>query len=163
MRLIESTYHTLVYHIPRFFKNIFKFRKSLFRYRNDDYMFVLEILQECLIDLKKGLDSPYPMDLNDDKRLEDIEKCITILKNVTTDNYFERAEFELGVEAPPLKFEVKNNTENGNINAAEIIIEKRNEHDDKIWRSVLCKSTEMEEEEWNELFLILKRMRTWWS
>lgn len=114
------------YKIPFFIKNIWNFRKFLWRFRPNSYHEVLFGMRESLFFLLKNFNTSKEIKEHKDKKIEKIKRVIEILDNIIDDKYFQLSEN---------KFENIYNKDITNIIEYKI---------------------ELEKNEWNELFTILK-------
>ena len=137
-----KTYHTIRYEIPNFIKNIWLFRKALWNYTWWDYTFMLQFMKTGLhynaVKLEK-----YGWE-EDKARIKKVNKMLRaaqLINNILEDNYIDRAEEELG--------EIQNLS--GWYNEIQDT-PKQKKHNKKVFN----RSTELEEQEWNELMEILK-------
>lgn len=117
-----------------FFKNVWKFKKQLLKYREHDAYYSLQIFQRSLEilldDMKK-----YNYHETKNLKIQKLERTIELLNWHTKDLFIELAEKELGIE---VKFEKS---------SLKIT-------DDE--RKVFNKSIELEKETWTELMKIIK-------
>lgn len=137
-----KTYEVLRYKIPRFVKNIWYFRKELWRFRSWDYTFNLMMLSRSLEKTAYTLEF-HGNEINETrfKKVEKIKRVVEIIKSLDESNYIDRAEKELG--------ELKNG--DWLFNGVE------DTPDEKVHnRKVYDLATKIENDEWNELFDILR-------
>jgi hypothetical protein len=148
-----KTYETLRYGIPRFFKNVWRFKNELYDFYGWDYSYNLSIFRRSLeitADYleKKGNEV-------DDSRLKKVEKmrrAIEILNNVRSNAHIEMAEKELGnLFMTDWEFEDVPDS-NGSMRLIENETPEQKKHNSKVF----ARSNEIEEEEWNELWEIIK-------
>ena len=150
----------------KFILNVIRFRKELAEHSSWDYHFTLMMMKKSLIILKDGLINGNEVYEHRRLKIEKINRVIQIIENTEMSNHILMAESELG----ELKYA------NGIFN--ETPIERHHN------RNVFKRSSEIEKEEWNELWEILKGkdnspfisgkityedwfdgsdMRTWWN
>ena len=92
-----KTYKTITDDIPQFFKNIYLFRKELYRHRWWDYTFTLMMLKRSLEIQAKGMEEKgWEVKESLDKKISKMKRVIEILENRIEVNYIELAERELG-------------------------------------------------------------------
>ena len=136
-----KTYEVFRYNLPNFFRNLWWFRKELYNFRGWDYTHNLNLLsrslEKTLIVLEKGNE----ISSSRLKKVEKMRRVIEIIKGIDESNYIDRAQKELG--------ELKNL--HGWFNGVEDTPEEL-EHN----RKVIELSHQLEKDEWNELFDILK-------
>jgi hypothetical protein len=137
-----KTYHVIIYDIPRFLKNIWLFRKALWNYRWWDYTFMLQFMKTGLHNNAVKLER-YGSEI-ETSRIKKVDKMIRaaqLIENILDSNYINRAEEELG--------ELQNL---GGWLEGIKDTPKQQKHN----RKVFNRADELEEQEWNELFEILK-------
>ena len=137
-----KTYEVLRYKIPMFFENLWFFRKELWRFRSWDYTFNLMMLSRSLEKTAHTLEF-HGMEIDETrlKKVEKMKRVIELIKSLDESNYIDRAEQQLG--------KLKNLT--GWATDVEDTPEER-EHNKKVFDL----STKIEEDEWEELFNILR-------
>jgi hypothetical protein len=136
-----KTYEVFRYKIPMFFENVWYFRKELWRFRSWDYTFNLMMLSKSLEKTAHTLEfHGYEIEETKNKKVEKIKRVIEIINSLNESNYINRAEEQLG-ELRGLGFwEDREDTP------------EEKEHNKKVFDL----SSKIEEEEWTELFDILK-------
>jgi hypothetical protein len=159
--------------IPRFFKNIWKFRKELASHEWWDYRYTLEMLYRSLSIMVVKLENDgIEIDSSRDKKVASIKRALELLKHKLDDDYVERAEKELGeLYSNPWEFEP---TEDGNYRLIDNDTKDEKEHNSKVFKL----AHKLEDKEWIELWNILKGtkysktwgdkfdgtdMRGWWD
>ena len=157
--------------IPRFFKNIWRFRKELASHEWWDYRYTLEMLYRSLSIMVVKLEKDgIEEDVSRMKKVVKIKRALELLKHKLDDDYVERAELELGeLYYSPWEFE---KTEDGNYR----LIDNDTPADKKHARKVYKRASVIEEKEWKELWDIFKGkkfttienydgsdMRGWWD
>ena len=156
-----KTYETVRYKIPVFFKNIYRFRNVLWNHRWWDYRFTLETLQTSLEIMERGMHGGLEVFESRGKKIAKMQRAIQILKNINEDNYIEMAEAELGeIIHHPWEFEETGDTTDNPLGEkneklyklVDYDTDEEREHN----RKVYDRTHELEEQEWNELFEILK-------
>lgn len=137
-----KTYECFRYKIPMFFENIWYFRKELWEFRSWDYSFNLRMFGRSLEKTANTLEF-YGWEIEETrmKKVERIKRVVQIIKSLDEGDYINRAEKELG--------ELKNSS--GWRTGVQDTPEER-EHNKKVFEL----SRQIEENEWNELFDILK-------
>lgn len=137
-----KTYEVFRYKIPMFFENLWFFRKELWYFRSWDYTFNLKLLSRSLEKTVNTLEF-HGHEINETKmkKVEKIKRVIEIINSLNESNYIDRAEIELG--------ELKNI--DGWATGIEDTPEEK-EHN----RKVFSLANNIEEQEWDELFYILK-------
>lgn len=148
-----KVYEFIRYGIPRFLKNVWRFRNNLFEFYDWDYSYNLSIFKRSLeitadyIE-NKGLE----LDVSKLKKVAKMRRVIHLLDNVRGDDNIEKAEKELGAlflydwdfedepDYPGRSRLIDNQTEEQKL------------HNSKVF----ARAQEIEESEWNELWQILK-------
>jgi len=149
---IYKVYELFRYKIPAFFKNVWFFRKEMWRFRSWDYSFNLQLLSRSLEKTVHTIEY-YGMevDLSRMKKVQKIKRAIELMNNLRTDSYIEMAEKELG-ELKSIDFNFEPTEENPELfQLVDSDVEER-EHNRKVFNL----SDKIESEEWKELFSILK-------
>lgn len=159
------TYYFFRKSLPRFFKNIYLFRRELFEHEWWDYSFTLNMLERSLRIMTKGMETKG-MEISETRypKVMAMKKALGILENIKAGNSIERAEKELGG--------LKNMDKPIFSNFEES--EEDKAHNGKVFR----RAQEIEDQEWKELWNIFKGtdnskrtddkydgtdMRGWWD
>lgn len=168
-----KTYETIRYDIPRFFKNVYRFRKELYNHQWWDYRFTLNMLERSLTIMEKGM-STNGMEISETRepKVKQMRRALELLKNNRKDNYIDRAEAELGeLKLADWLFE---ETEDGSHRIVDTESKKDKAHNRRIFKRAVA----IENAEWNELWEIFKGtknshkfgpeydgkdMRGWWD
>jgi len=168
-----KTYYFFKSDLPRFFKNIYLFRKELLNHEWWDYRFTLNMLERSIKIVQHGIEkkgqevseSRYP-------KIVAMKRAIRLLENNRDCNYIERAEKELG-EILEYDWEFEET-----INGSLKLIDKETEDEKNHSRKVFKRAKEIENQEWEELWEIFKGtensknfgdrydgtdMRGWWD
>lgn len=135
---------TFRYDIPRFFRNIIKFRKELYQFYDWDWnysmaMFRRGIELDCNYIEEKGIE----VDSSRLKKVAAMRRAIQLMKWHENDYFMELAEEDLGYE-----FRFSKNLED--------IMKKEDEETERINSLIVKRAREIENETWDELFMILK-------
>lgn len=147
-----KTYETIRYKIPYFFKNIYKFRQVLWEHRWWDYRFTLTTLRTSLEIMEKGMHNGLEVRETREKKIAKMQRAIQILKNIENDDYISMAESELGeIIHHPWEFEDAIDHP-GFYQLVDKDTPEEKEHN----RKVFDRADELETQEWNELWEILK-------
>jgi len=137
-----KTYEVLRYKIPMFFENLWFFRKELWEFRSWDYTFNLRLLSRSLKKTSHTMEFyGNEVEIYRIKKVNKIKRAIQILDTINESSYIDRAEKELG--------EIKNL--DGWRMDREDTLEER-EHNRKVFEL----ARKIEEDEWNELWDILR-------
>ena len=156
-----KTYEVFRYKIPWFIKNIYRFRKDLWKYRTYDYVYVLSMFKTSLEGLRDGIKNGNEVKESSTKKVQKIERVIRFLENKIADDYIERAEMEIG----PIR----------NLDFEFILSNKQeSEEDTNHNRKVFNRAREIQTSEWKEIWEIIKAqdaesykngsgMLSWWD
>jgi hypothetical protein len=148
------------YDIPLFFKNVWRFRKELYNHQWWDYRYTLEMMYRSLSIMVVKLEKDgIEEDVSRGKKVAKIKRALELLKHKLDDDYVERAEAELGeIQSGPFEFE---KMEDGNYQLVDLVIETASAR--KHNRKVFKRASDMEENEWKELWDIFKgkKFTTW--
>lgn len=139
-------YEFFRYNLPAFFRNLWTFRKELYRYRAYDYSFTLRLFRRGLEQLVDNVRDGMEIDETRLPKIKQMERVIFLIKQLEDDTYIDRTEKELG-PLSPFSFE--------DIRTKEQVF-----HDRKIFAAV----RELENSEWEEIWTTVnKHMRGWWT
>ena len=135
-----KTYELFRYDLPLFFKNVWTFRKALWNHHWFDHHGTLMFLETGLIDGPRL------------KKVAAMRRVIELIKNYNEDKYIDMAETELGelvlhdweFESVPDKPEYSQ------------LVDKDTPEEKEHNRKVFARAREIQKQEWNELFEILK-------
>jgi hypothetical protein len=158
--------------IPRFFKNIWRFRKELAHHEWWDYRYTLEMLYRSLVIMESKMHDGMEIRETRDKKVEKMQRAIQLLKHKLDDDYTARIEVELGkLILHDWEFE---ELENGNHRLIDNDTPAERKHN----RMIFKEAHKLEDKEWIELWNILKGtkysktwgdafdgtdMRGWWD
>ena len=148
-----KTYSLFRHDLPRFFKNVWTFRKALWNHYWFDHHGTLMFLETGLTNIADTVEK-YGNEVDGPrlKKVAKMRRAIELIKNYNEDKYIEMAESELGplvlheweFEPVPDKPEYSR------------IIDRDTEEEKIHNRKVFDRAREIEEKEWKELFEILK-------
>jgi len=136
-----KTYNFFRRDLPYFLENVWYFRKQLWSFRSWDYSFNLQMFGRSLEKTVNTIKNGHEVDKTRLKKVDKMKRVIYLIDRIKTENYTEEAELELG--------KLKN--VDWLFNGREDTSEER-EHN----RKVFNRAREIEESEWNELWVILK-------
>lgn len=151
-RLIK-VWDTLRYDIPRFIKNLWRFRKGLWHYRSYDPHGIYVLNSIGIANMADYIESyGYEIDGPRLKKVEKMRRAVQLYRNLMEDNFIEQAEAELGelIMHPwefipcadrPDNFELK---------------DKESPEERKHNSAVFNRAREIQEQQWNELSDILR-------
>jgi hypothetical protein len=148
-----KTYETLRYGIPRFFKNVWRFKNELYDFYGWDYSYNLSIFRRSL-EITADYLEKNGMEVDDSrlKKVEKMRRAIELLNNIRSNSHIESAEKELGdLFLTDWEFEEVPDS-NGSMRLIENETPEQKKHNSKVF----ARSNEIEEEEWTELWEIIK-------
>ncbi len=139
--------------IPRFFKNIWRFRKELSHHEWWDYRYTLEMLYRSLSIMVVKLEKDgIEEDVSRMKKVVKIKRALELIKHKLDDDYVERAELELGeLSYNPIRFEPVEGKE-GLFSLVDDDTPAEKRHAKKVYK----RAGVIEEKEWKELWDIFK-------
>jgi hypothetical protein len=148
-----KTYDLFRRDIPRFIKNIWLFRKGLWNYHWWDNHGVLIFVEKGLIDMsnnveKHGIEVDIPRLL----KVVAMRRAAQIIQNQNNDVYLEMAENKLG-EIIHHEWEFEPVPDKPGFSQ---LVDNKTEEERKHNRKVFDYAREIEKEEWDELFHLLK-------
>jgi hypothetical protein len=148
-----KTYELFRYDLPRFFKNVWMFRKALWNHYWFDHHGTLMFLETGLTHISNTVEK-YGNEVDESrlKKVDAMRRVIQLIQNYNNDSYIDMAEKELGnLVLHDWEFEpVPDNPEYSQMVDKDTPEEK--EHNSKVF----ARAREIQEKEWDELFLILK-------
>lgn len=148
---LYKTYSVFRYDIPRFIRNVWRFRKPLMNHYWWDHHSTLEFVRISLDHMscnleEKGLEVDKPRL----KKVNAMRRASQIIKNYNEDNYIEMAEAELGeIIHHPWEFE----DAEGKPGLSRLVdkdTEEEKEHNGKVY----ARTREISDAEWKELWTI---------
>ena len=148
-----KTYELFRYDLPRFFKNVWTFRKALWNHYWFDHHGTLMFLETGLTHISDTVEKfGNEVDESRLKKVEAMRRAIKLIKNYNEDNYIDMAEKELG-ELVLHDWEFEEVPDNpGYSQLIDNDTPEEKEHNKKVFD----RAREIEEQEWDELFVILK-------
>jgi len=152
---IYKAYETFRYDIPRFFKNVWVFRKEMCTFQPWDYTYNLELLKKSLEQTSTCLENGYEEDISRNKKIKAIKRAIQILSNIKEYDYIELAEKKLGMEVVG-GFEFLPIEEVDEEGEHMYEMKKLNIKDDANNSKIFDLSRKLEEDEWKELWTIFQ-------
>jgi hypothetical protein len=148
-----KTYELFRYDLPRFFGNIWRFRRGLWGHYWWDHHGMLKFTEDVLIHMSDKLEkNGLEVDESRLKKVEAMRRVIKLIQNYNNDSYIEMAESELGkLVLHDWEFEDVEDKP-GYCRLVDKETEEEKEHN----RKIFDRSREIGESEWNELFELLK-------
>jgi hypothetical protein len=154
---LERIYDIIRYDIWRFLANIWRFRKELWNHAWWDYHFTLQMLYRSISIMEKGMHNGYEVRQTRDKKIQKMQRLLYLLENKIDDKYVDIAEKELGSELILHEWEFKKiDRLDSNGEPLYELIDIDTPEEKEINKNIFKKAREIEEEEWNEIWEILK-------
>jgi len=150
---LYKVYSFLRYDLPRFFKNIWKFRKALYNHYWFDHHGTLMFIEIGLTDIADNVEK-YGIEVDSSrlKKVEKMRRAAQLIKNYNEDLYIEMAEAELGeIILRGFKF-VPFEDKKDLFEWVDDLSSEEKEHNNKVY----ARAREVGEQEWKELFSILE-------
>lgn len=150
---LYKVYSFFRYDLLRFCKNIWKFRKALYNHYWFDHHGTLMFMEIGLTDITSNIEK-YGIEVDSSrlKKVEKMRRAIQLIKNYNEDLYIEMAEKELG-ELVMHDWEFKPTDDNPDLFE---LVDKDTPEEKEHNRKVFARAREIGEEEWVELWDILK-------
>jgi len=148
-----KTYELFRYDLPRFFKNVWTFRKALWSHYWFDHHGTLKFVEIGLTNISDTVEK-YGNEVDGPrlKKVAAMRRAIELIKNYNEDNYIEMAEKELGeLKLHDWEFEPIEGK-----SGFSRLVDKDTEEEKIHNRKIFNRAREIEEQEWDELFKILK-------
>lgn len=150
----DRTRRFLFRDLPNFFKNIYKFREALWNHQWWDYSGTLHFIEIGIEDISKNLETKgIEVEHSRLKKVDKMNRVVEILKNIREYRYHDIVESEMGR---------KYDTENikfvpfeGNSELHELV-DYNDEEQKEFNRKFFKRIHELEEQEWIELWEIIK-------
>jgi hypothetical protein len=148
-----KTYNLFRSDIPRFIKNIWKFRKGLWNHYWFDHHGTMMMMEIGLTDIANTTEK-YGNEIDETrlKKVDAMRRVIQLIQNYNNDSYIEMAEKELG-ELVLRKWEFENVPDKPGFSQ---LIDNETENEKEHNGKVFYRAREIEKMEWEELFVILK-------
>lgn len=148
-----KTYELFRYDLPRFFKNIWRFRKPLWNHYWFDHHSSLTFLEVSLTHISDNVEKRgNEVDGPRLKKVAAMRRVVELIKNYNEDNYIDMAEKELGnLILHDWEFEPVSDKPN-----CSQLVDKDTPEEKEHNRKVFDRAREIGEQEWSELFVILK-------
>ena len=148
-----KTYSLFRYDIPRFIKNVWKFRAPLSNHYWWDHHAVLEFNRIAFEDMADKMEKwGNEIDVSRLKKVKAMRRAAELIRNYNEDLYIEMAEAELGeIVHHPWEFEEVPDKP-GYSQLKDFDTEEEKEHNRKVFE----RTREIQEAEWAELWTIIK-------
>ena len=148
-----KTYELFRYDLPRFFKNVWTFRKALWSHYWFDHHGTLKFVEIGLTNISDTVEK-YGNEVDGPrlKKVAAMRRAIELIRNYNQDKYIEMAEKEIGeLVIHDWEFEPVEDKP-----GYSRLIDKDTDEERIHNRKVFDRAHEIEEQEWDELFKILK-------
>jgi|688.fasta_scaffold309554_2 hypothetical protein len=150
----DRTRRFLFREIPNFFKNIWKFRKALWNHHWWDYSGTLQFIEISVEDMSKNLkEKGNEVEISRLKKVVKMNRVVEILKNIREERYFDIVEVEMGYS--PYHENPKFVPVEDNPDFFELV-DYRTEEEKELNQKYYNRINELEEQEWQELWSILR-------
>jgi hypothetical protein len=148
-----KTYELFRYDLPRFFKNIWLFRKGLWNHYWFDHHGILKFLEIGLTDISNNVEK-YGTEVDEGrlKKVLAMRRAVQLIRNYNEDRYTEMAEAELG-EMILHDWEFEPVPDRPGYTR---LIDKDTPEEKEHNRKVMDRALEIQTQEWDELFEIFK-------
>jgi hypothetical protein len=148
-----KTYELFRYDLPRFFKNIWLFRKGLWNHYWFDHHGTLKFLEIGLTDISNNVEK-YGTEVDEGrlKKVLAMRRAVQLIRNYNEDRYTEMAEAELG-EMILHDWEFEPVPDRPGYTR---LIDKDTPEEKEHNRKVMDRALEIQTQEWDELFEIFK-------
>lgn len=157
-----KTYEFFRRDLPNFVKNIWFFRKELWKFRSWDYGYNLDIFRRSLEKTVNTIEFyGYEVENSRMKKVEKMKRVIQLLNNIRSDSYIEMAEKELGeIKLRNWEFIEIDDTINNPLGDENEplyqLVDDLSSEERQHNRKVYDRANELEEREWKELWRILE-------
>jgi hypothetical protein len=148
-----KSYETIRYGVPRFFKNVWRFKNELYEFYPWDYSYNLSIFRRSLELTADNIEkSGWEVQESRMKKVAKMREAIEILKRVRSNSYTEMAEAELGdLIMHDWEFEdVEDRL--GYVRLVDKDTPEEREHNGKVFE----RSRQIEEQDWKRLWKIIQ-------
>ena len=152
-----KTYELFRYDLPRFFKNVWTFRKALWNHYWFDHHGTLQFLEIGLTNISDTIEK-YGNEIDEPrlKKVAAMRRAVELIRNYNQDNYIDMAEKELGkLVLHDWEFESVEDKP-----GYSRLVDKETEEEKIHNRKVFDRANEIAKQEWDELFTILKGQDT---
>lgn len=153
-----KTWDFLRYDMPRFFRNLWMFRKDLYNYRwYSGHSAVLPFMKTALMDMASKIDERgMEVEKSKDKKVAKMYRAAFIMERFIEDDFVEIAEQELGALILR-KFEFEDTPDKpGFCQLVDNETPEEKEHNSKVFK----RAREIETQMWKELWIILEGQNT---
>jgi hypothetical protein len=148
-----KTYSLFRYDLPRFFKNVWKFRKALWNHYWWDHHAILQFLEIGFDHMAINIEEHgNEVDESRLKKVRAMKRAVELIRNYNQDLYIDMAESELGeIIHRDWEFEDVEDSP-GFSRLKDTQTQEQKEHNSRVY----ARSREIQEDEWNELWSLIK-------
>ena len=150
---LQRFWETIRYDLPRFIRNLRRFRKALWHYRTYDPHGIYVFNHIGLSNMAEYIEK-YGLEIDESrlKKVQKMRRAAELYKNFMEGNFIDQAEAELGeLIIYPIEFEPSDE------HPSYFVMKETENADEKAHnKAVFDRAREIEEEQWNELFDILR-------
>jgi len=153
-----KTWDFLRYDMPRFFRNLWLFRKDLYNYRwYGGQHAVLPFMKTTLLDMASKIDERgMEVEKSKDKKVAKMYRAAFLMERFIEDDFIELAEKELGdLVIHGFEFEAVPDKP-----GYSRLVDKESDEEKDHNRKVFARAREIEEQMWGELWTILQGQNT---
>jgi hypothetical protein len=154
MKMFSKLKRTLFKDFPNFIRNIWKFRKALWSHHWWDYAGTLEFLEIGISDISKNIEKKgNEIKEHRLRKVEKMNRVVEILTNIREERYFDLVEQELGKRYNNTKFEF---VQCEDMPEHYEMVNNHTDEECEFNNKFFARVAELEEEEWNELWQIVR-------
>lgn len=160
--MLQSTYKKVNYvnyflkDLYQFIKNVWKFRKALWNHHWWDYSGTLQFIEIAVNDMANGAEKRgVEIERSRVKKVAKMRRVVEILQNIRESRYFDIVEEEMGINTDFNKFNFEFVPCEDKPGFFEMV-DTQSEEDQALRRKYYDRVDELEQQEWNELWDILK-------
>jgi len=150
---IRKALYMVRYDLPNFLKNIWRFRKGLWQFRSYDPYGIYVMNNIGLTIIADAIEKyGYEVEESRLKKVQKMRRAAELYNNFMVDNFIDQAEAELG-ELVMRSMEFVPSEDNPNLS---VLVDNDTPEEKEHNRAIFKRSSEIEEEQWAELYTILK-------
>jgi hypothetical protein len=160
MRKIYYKLEDFYYDVKNGVPNLFRYFKAVWQMRSWDYIYTLRMLQFNLKELSQTIADGNVIQEHKDIKVKDIQRCIELIENMNEDNYTDRCG----------KLSERDDNDLFKTNEKGHWVDSRTEEEQKHDSKIYADAHKLENEEWDELWNIIKGiddnrrgMLSWWD
>lgn len=155
--IFYKVYSFFAHDLWHFLSNIWRFRRELWNHSWWDYRFTLEMMYRSISIMEKGMHNGLEIPETRYKKIQKMQRLLELLDNQMNDKYIELAEKELGYEMVMKGFEFEEiDKTDSNGEKLYQLVDNETDEEKELNQKIFHKSRELEEEQWKEIWEILK-------